>query len=101
MAKGYWIVRVDIADAEKYTRYLATNREPLVEYGAHLLVRGGSFECVEGSSRTKNILVEFPSYEAALACYRSPAYQAAVQFRKPPVAIADFIVIEGYDGPQL
>ena len=101
MAKGYWIVRVDVADAEKYASYIAANREPLVEYGARLLVRGGPFECVEGTSRTRNILIEFPSYEAALACYRSPAYQAAVQFRQPPVAAADFIVIEGYDGPQL
>jgi len=101
MSKAYWIVRVDVADAKAYAGYLAANREPLVAHGARLLVRGGPFECVEGGSRTRNILVEFPSYEAALACYRSPAYQAALQFRKPPVATADFIIVEGYDGPRL
>lgn len=99
MAKGYWIARVDVADVERYKAYVAANAEPLHAYGARFLVRGGRFECVEGSSRTRNVVIEFPSYEAALACYRSPAYQAAVALRTP-VSVIDLIVIEGYDGPQ-
>ncbi|MCU0942730.1 MAG: DUF1330 domain-containing protein [Hydrogenophaga sp.] len=99
MAKGYWIARVDVADVERYKAYVAANAEPLHAYGARFLVRGGRFECVEGSSRTRNVVIEFPSYEAALACYRSPGYQAAVALRTP-VSVIDLIVIEGYDGPQ-
>lgn len=99
MAKGYWIARVDVADVERYKAYVAANAEPLHAYGARFLVRGGRFECVEGSSRTRNVVIEFPSYEAALACYRSPGYQAAVALRAP-VSVIDLIVIEGYDGPQ-
>lgn len=99
MAKGYWIARVDVADVERYKAYVAANAEPLHAYGARFLVRGGRFECVEGSSRSRNVVIEFPSYEAALACYRSPGYQAAVALRTP-VSVIDLIVIEGYDGPQ-
>ena len=44
MPKGYWIVRVDIADQEKYKDYIAANAEPLGKYGARFLVRAGRFE---------------------------------------------------------
>jgi uncharacterized protein (DUF1330 family) len=99
MAKGYWIARVDVADPEAYKAYVAANADPFARFGARFLVRGGRFENPEGASRSRNIVLEFPSYEAALECYRSPAYQAAVQLRLP-VASADIVIIEGYDGPQ-
>ena len=99
MAKGYWIVRVDVADPEKYKAYIAANAEPLRKYGARFLVRGGQFENVEGGSRTRNAVIEFPSYQGALDCWKSPAYQAAIKLRKD-VSTIDLIAIEGYEGPQ-
>lgn len=99
MAKGYWIVRVDIADAERYKQYIAANAKPLARYGARFLVRGGAFESVEGSARSRNAVIEFPSYRAALDCWRSPEYQQAMSLRVP-VSTADLVIIEGYDGPQ-
>lgn len=99
MTKGYWIVRVDIADSERYQRYIAANAAPLKAYGARFLLRGGKYEAVEGGSRTRNAVIEFPSYQAALDCWRSPAYQAAIKLRQD-VSSIDLIVIEGYDGPQ-
>ena len=99
MLKGYWIIRVDIADPEKYKAYIAANAEPFCKFGARFLVRAGRFEAAEGASRSRNIVLEFPSYQAALDCWHSPEYQAAVKLRTP-VSTADIIVIEGYDGPQ-
>ncbi|HEY2345769.1 MAG TPA: DUF1330 domain-containing protein [Xanthomonadaceae bacterium] len=99
MPKGYWIARFDVSDMEQYRRYVAANAGPLAEYGARFVVRGGRCESTEGSNRERNVVVEFPSYEAALACYRSTGYQAAIALRRP-VAVGDFLVIEGYDGPQ-
>ena len=72
MAKGYWIVRVDIADMEQYKRYIAANAAPFRKYGARFLVRGGAYETVEGQSRARNAVIEFPSDTAALECWRSP-----------------------------
>lgn len=99
MPKGYWIVRVDIDDLDQYKLYQAANAAPLKEYGARFLVRGGPFETVEGASRSRNAVIEFPSYEAALQCWRSPGYQAAIKLREA-VSTVDIVVIEGYEGPQ-
>lgn len=99
MSKGYWIARVDITDFEAYKAYIAANAEPFRQFGAHFLVRNGRMENPEGGSRSRNVVIEFPSYQAALDCWHSPGYQAAVQLRLP-VSTIDLIIIEGYDGPQ-
>jgi uncharacterized protein (DUF1330 family) len=99
MAKGYWIVRVDITDPEQYKKYIAANAKPLARYGARFLVRGAPFENVEGSSRARNAVIEFPSYQAARDCWHSPDYQEAIRLREP-VSTVDLIIIEGYEGPQ-
>ena len=96
MPKGYWIVRVDIADQEKYKDYIAANAEPLTKYGGRFLVRAGRFESVEGTSRARNAVIEFPTYQAALDCWKSPEYQRAIKLRAP-VSTIDLIVIEGYE----
>ena len=99
MSKGYWIVRVDITDHEQYKQYMAANAEPFKKFGARFLVRGGRFENPEGASRSRNAVIEFPTYDAALECWKSPEYQRAIKLREP-VSTIDLIVIEGHDGPQ-
>ena len=99
MAKGYWIAHVDVADPEKYKAYVAANARPFKEFGARFVVRAGRFENPEGSSRSRNVVIEFPSYQAALDCWNSPDYQAAIKLRAP-VSTIDLVIIEGYDGPQ-
>ena len=99
MPKGYWIVRVDIADQEKYKVYIAANAAPLKKYGARFLVRAGRFENAEGTSRARNAVIEFPTYKAAIECWHSPEYQQAMKLRQP-VSTADLVIIEGYEGPQ-
>ncbi|HKP97300.1 MAG TPA: DUF1330 domain-containing protein [Fibrobacteria bacterium] len=99
MPKGYWIVQVDVADAEKYKAYMAANADPLRKHGAHFLVRGGTFVNAEGKSRSRNAVVEFPTYEAAMECWKSAEYQAAIKLRLP-VSTLDLVIIEGYEGPQ-
>ena len=99
MPKGYWIVRVDITDEQKYKAYIAANAEPLKKYGARFLVRAGRYENPEGASRSRNAVIEFPTYQAALDCWKSPEYQEAIKLRQP-VSTADLIIIEGYEGPQ-
>ncbi len=97
MAKGYWVARVDVADADVYKAYVAANAEPFRKYGARFLVRGGRFESPEGQSRARNVVLEFPSYQAALDCYASPEYQAALALRLP-VSTGELVIIEGYEG---
>ena len=100
MAKGYWIARVDVHDNDGYAKdYVAQNGAVFKEFGAKFLVRGGTFEPREGTSRSRNVVLEFKDYETALACYNSPEYARLVKIRSPH-AESDLVIIEGYDGPQ-
>jgi uncharacterized protein (DUF1330 family) len=99
MAKGYWIGRVDVRDPETYKTYVAANAAAFRKYGARFVVRGGQFENPEGSSRARNVVIEFPSYQAALDCWNSPEYKQALAIRAP-VSEADMVIVEGYEGPQ-
>ncbi|OQW55533.1 MAG: hypothetical protein A4S14_12900 [Proteobacteria bacterium SG_bin9] len=94
MAKGYWIVRVSVKDAERYPEYLTAARPAFEKYGARFVVRGGPYEVMEGQARDRNVVIEFDSRETAMACYKSPEYQKAVVIRQK-YADADLIVIEG------
>ena len=99
MPKGYWIAGVDVHDPEAYKRYAQANAKAFETYGARFVVRGGRFEPVEGEARGRYVVIEFPSFDDALACYRSPEYQRAMAHREG-AAVADIIVIEGYEGSQ-
>jgi uncharacterized protein (DUF1330 family) len=99
MPKGYWIARVDVSDPEAYKNYVAANGAAFAKFGGHFLVRGGKFEAVDGTSRERNVIIEFPTYEAALACWRSPEYRAAYAFRAN-ASTGDMVIVEGYEGPQ-
>lgn len=96
MAKGYWIGRVDVHDLDEYKKYIAANGVAFDKFGARFLIRGGQFENPEGTARARNVVIEFPSYQAALDCYHSPEYEAAKAFRLP-VSEGDIVIIEGYD----
>lgn len=98
MAKGYWIGRVDVHDEAAYQNYISANAAAFEKYGAKFIIRGGAFEAVEGSARSRNVVIEFASYEQALACYNSPEYKTAMAFRAAPIAEADIVVIGGYEG---
>jgi uncharacterized protein (DUF1330 family) len=97
--KGYWIGHVDVIDPEGYKAYMAADMAAFGKFGGRFLVRGGTREVVEGKVRGRTVVLEFPSYQAARDCYRSPEYRAAAALRKGK-AEADLIIIEGYDGPQ-
>ena len=99
MAKGYWIGRIDVKNEEGYKPYVAANPAIFKKFGGRFLVRGGKFDTPEGNSRARNVVIEFPDYASALACYRSPEYQENIKVRLPHSTV-DLIVIEGYDGPQ-
>ncbi len=94
MAKGYWIVRVSVQNAERYPDYLTAAKPAFEKFGARFLVRGGPFQSMEGTARDRNVVVEFADVATAEACYQSPEYQAARAIRVAN-ADADFIIVEG------
>ena len=98
-AKGYWIAHADVTEPEGYKAYMAADMAPFGAFGGRFLVRGGAREVTEGRVRSRTVVLEFPSFEAALACYRSPDYQAAKKLRDGNAEF-DLLIIEGHDGPK-
>lgn len=97
MPKAYWIVNNLVHDTDTYENYKAANAAPFAKYGAQFVVRGGRQDVVEGTAHPRSVIIEFPDYDTAVACYNDPAYQAAVAIREP-VAEGTLIIVEGYDG---
>ena len=97
MAKGYWIAHGQVHDPVKYDIYRAANAAPLAEYGGRFLVRGGARETMEGEAKPRTVVIEFPSYQAALDCYNSEGYQAALKLREG-ISSSDLVIAEGWEG---
>ncbi len=94
MSKGYWIAHITVKDPVIYESYRAVNSSAFEKYGGKFLVRGGQHEVTRGTSRERHVVVEFPSYEAAKACYQSPEYAEAKAIFDQ-AAKSDLVIIEG------
>lgn len=94
MAKGYLIASIDVHDPENYRAYVELSGAAAGRYGGRFLVRGGRSEQLEGSQRSRHAVLEFESYEAASAYYRSAEYQDVITHRLP-FSSADIVVVEG------
>lgn len=97
MAKGYLVVCYrEIRDPEKLKTYAELAPRAMLPRGANILARDGRVTAFEDGLAERTILVEFPSYEAALEAYNSPEYQAAVATLEDGV-VRDFRIVEGVD----
>jgi uncharacterized protein (DUF1330 family) len=94
MKKGYWIVRSDVSDPEKFKVYAAKTPGVLQKFGGKFLVRAGESMLVEGSTRSRNAVIEFPSYQLAIDCWKSEEYQSAKMLRVGGAEL-DVVIIEG------
>ena len=97
MPKGYWIANNIVHDAEVYDTYKAANAPIFAKWNARFVVRGGAQQTGEGDPYPRTVVIEFPSYADAIACYESPEYQAAKAIRSP-ISEGRLIIVEGYDG---
>ena len=93
--KAYWIAHVDITDPDQYSQYTQRAPKAFAEYGGRILARGGRSEAMEGgTARQRNVVIEFDSYEQAVACYESREYQEAKGHREG-AGQAQIIIVEG------
>ena len=94
MPKAYWVARIDVHDPETYKQYVETGRPAYERYNAKFLARGGKTQNLEGVGRARNVIIEFASMEDALACYHSPEYTRAKEFRLA-ASTGEFVLVEG------
>ncbi len=78
---GYWLVRASAStDAEAAAEYGKLWKPIAEKYQAKILASEGAHKTVEGNDLPRNLLIEFPSYEQALACYNDPDYSEAAEY---------------------
>ncbi len=95
MPKAYWIARVDVTDVEAYAGYMALGPAALIGNGGTLLSRGGRAVALEGPEpHQRNVVIEFESMDAALACHASPEYTAARKARAGAAEV-EILIVEG------
>ena len=96
MKKGYWVVAYrTVGDEATMKNYLALAGPALGRFGAHLLVSPGSAVTAhEAGLKQMTVVVEFDSYEIALAAYESEDYKKALAALGSGVE-RDFRIAEG------
>lgn len=94
MPKGYVIARAVVTNATQWGVYAAAASEAIKKYGGKPLCRGGMMTVAEGEGRSRNVVIEFDSYDAAKAYAFSPEYAAARKLREGAGHI-DIVVVEG------
>lgn len=93
MPTALWIAHVHVTEPEAYGRYAAGAGPAIAAHGGVFLARGGRYVQLEGNDRARNVVARFPSLEAAVECYNSPAYQAALAHAKG-ASVRDLMVVE-------
>ncbi len=96
MPGAYWIAHVTVTDAEAYGKYAQAAGPAIAAHGGRFLARGGRYVQLEGNDRARNVLAHFPSVEAAVACYNSAEYQAALDHARG-ASVRDLVVVEAVE----
>jgi len=95
---AYWVARSRIDDPVQYKKYTDLVPAIIARHGGKVLARGGNFRVMEGPDTFRRfIVIEFPTFEQAVACFESPEYQEAAAFRKAGGGIVENVIVDGGD----
>ncbi len=91
---AYWFSSADVVDEAALAEYAKLARPAIEGRGGRYLARGGRHVSLEGTARQRHVIIEFPSLEAAQACYDSLEYQEPLVVAKMAVE-RDAVIVEG------
>ena len=95
---AYWVARAKINDPVEYKKYTDLVPDILARYGGKVLARGGRHQIMEGPQKFQRfVVVEFPSFEQAVACFTSDEYDQAAAFRRSGAGEVETIIVDGGD----
>jgi uncharacterized protein (DUF1330 family) len=79
MSKGYWVTAYrETKDPSKLATYAQLAGPAVAAAGGRFIVRGLADEVREHGLRERTVVIEFPTYEQAVAAYESDAYKKAL-----------------------
>ncbi|MER6937285.1 DUF1330 domain-containing protein [Nocardioides sp. NPDC127514] len=97
MPKGYWVSAYrNISDPEKLAAYNKLAPQAVKAGGGRVLSRGSRVVAHDSGIAERTVLIEFDSFEQAVAAHESAAYQEALAALSDGVE-RDFRIIEGMD----
>jgi uncharacterized protein (DUF1330 family) len=92
---AYWMGRVKVDNPEEYKKYADQVPAILAEYGGKFLARGGRFQIMEGPEKFHRfVVIEFPTFDQAIACFNSDEYKKAAAFRRGGAGEAEIAFVE-------
>jgi uncharacterized protein (DUF1330 family) len=98
MKPAYWLARSKVINPDQYFEYVKRAGPASLQYGSKILSRGGRFEIIEGTREFERfVLVQYPSFDAAMEFYHSQSYQEAAAFRLAGAGINELVIVEGED----
>ncbi len=95
MSKVYWIGSYQsISKPEALASYAKLAGPAMVANGGRFMARGEPAAVFEAGLKERVVLIEFDSLEAAMAAYRSDAYQAALKALGDNSAVRDIRIVD-------
>lgn len=97
MSKGYWVTAYrETKDSERLAAYAKLAAPAIAAAGGKFLVRSTAEEAREQGLKERTVVVEFPTYEQAVAAYDSELYKIALDALGDAVE-RDLRIVRGAD----
>jgi uncharacterized protein (DUF1330 family) len=96
----FYIGTYDIVDPAEFQKYPPVVMSLLPKYGGVVLASDTNAFLVEGTRRTMNAIIRFPSKEAALGLYNDPAYQEAKRIRQASTRNVSMVLADEFEMPR-
>jgi uncharacterized protein (DUF1330 family) len=92
---AYWVARAKINDPVEYKKYTDLVPAILAKYGGKPLARGGRFQIMEGPKKFERfVVIEFPTFEQAVACFTSEEYDKGAAFRRAGAGEVETVILD-------
>ena len=96
---AFWLARSKINDPVAYKRYTDRVPEIIASHGGKIRARGGDFQILEGPKKFERfVVIEFPTFEAAVACFESKEYQEAAVHRRDGSGEVETVILDATQG---
>ena len=98
---AYWVAHAKINDPVEYKKYTDLVPAIITRHGGKVLARGGRYQIMEGPEEFhRHVVIEFPTLEAAVACFEAPEYQEAAAFRRGGGGVVQNVIVDGGDATK-